>query len=386
MQKNPIFNSLILGLYFLTFISSGLHAGTDTLLHAESRGEKSSLSADGPYIIHHLDGTMRVICVNKDGRVQDSTYAIIPEGFSFCVTDHAGKYPFKVKLHPIKRPEWKYNQPDKVFVMSDPHGRLDCVVSLLQGNGVINENLEWSFKNNHLVVIGDVFDRGEDVTAIFWLLYKLEAEAEKAGGTVSFLLGNHEALVLSNDLRYTKEKYKLLAEKLNLSVPELYGAETELGQWLATRNTIQVIGRDLYVHAGLGKAFYDHQLNIPDINEEISQALFLKKVERKALSPLTTFLYGGEGPLWYRGLVRKEPKYYPLSTDSLTLILKRYKVDRIIVGHTIFEDISTFYSRRVIGVNVDNLKNKTEKRGRAILIEKKTYYAVGDKGKMKILQ
>ena len=38
------------------------------------------------------------------------------------------------------------------------------------------------------MVIGDIFDRGKDVPQIFWLFYKLEDEAAKAGGTVSFLL------------------------------------------------------------------------------------------------------------------------------------------------------------------------------------------------------
>ena len=54
----------------------------------------------------------------------------------------------------------------------------------------------------------------DDGHLMVYLFYKLEDEAAKTGGHVSFLSGNHEALVLSNDLRYTKDKYKLLAEKL----------------------------------------------------------------------------------------------------------------------------------------------------------------------------
>ena len=42
------------------------------------------------------------------------------------------------------------------------------------------------------MIIGDIFDRGKDVPQIFWLFYKLEEEAAKAGGHVSFMLGNHE--------------------------------------------------------------------------------------------------------------------------------------------------------------------------------------------------
>ena len=57
----------------------------------------------------------------------------------------------------------------------------------------------------------------------------------------------------------------------------------------------------------------------------------------------------------------------------------------MIVGHTVFEDISTFYDGRVIGVNVDNKKNREKGKGRALLVEKGVYYVVGDKGKMRKL-
>lgn len=275
---------------------------------------------------------------------------------------------------------WKAPRSEKVFVMSDPHGRMDCVVSLLRGNGVIDENLHWSFGGNHLVIIGDIFDRGKDATQIFWLVYKLEDEAEKAGGRVSFLLGNHETMVLADDLRYTKEKYKSLAEELGMRYPQLFGPDTELGRWLETRNTIEIIGTDLYVHAGLGRMFYDEDLSVSQVNEEISKALFMSKSERKALSPLTGFLYGNEGPLWYRGLVRTDEKYNPIKSKDLKKILKRYTVERIIVGHTIFDDISSFHGGRVIDVNVDNKKNQEEKRGRGLLIDGDDYLVVGDEG------
>lgn len=379
------FLRLFLSTLVLVLISSGISAGTyhsgdKKKDHKEKKEQKDKLSGDGPYILYQPDGSARVISVNKKGKITDKTYAVLPKDFSFRVTDHKGNYPFDVKLHPLKRPDWKYTRPEKVFVMSDPHGRLNCVISLLQGNGVINDKYQWSFGKNHLIIIGDVFDRGKDVLQIFWLFYKLEDEATKAGGHVSFLLGNHEALVLSNDLRYTKDKYKQLAQKLGKEYPQLFGSDTELGRWLATRNTMQIIGTDLYVHAGLGKLFYDKDLSIPTVNREMSKALFMSKKERKALSPLTEFLYGNDGPIWYRGLVRTDEKYKPLENKDLQEILKRYKVGHIIVGHTIFKDISTFYNGQVIGVNVDNKENREKKRGRAVLIEGNTYYVVGDAG------
>lgn len=365
--------------FTLTTISSGLWAGTLDL-EDKKKEQKEELSADGPYVIYQPDSKIRVVSVDKNKQVVDTTYTTLPKDFTLHVIDHKGRYPFDVKLHPIQRPEWNYQQPQKVFVLSDPHGKLDCVISLLQGNGIINDKYQWNFGNNHLVIIGDIFDRGKDVPQIFWLFYKLEDEAKQAGGQVSFQLGNHEPLVLANDLRYAKGKYKLLAEKLGIDYPQLFGPDTELGRWLGTRNTIQMIGHDLYVHAGLGKDFYDHNLSIPTVNKEMSKALFLNKKERKELSPLTAFLYGNEGPVWYRGLVRTDSKYKPLAQDSLQLIMDRYQTKHIIVGHTIFEDISTFYDGKVIGVNVDNEENREKKRGRALLIDNGIYYVVSDKG------
>ncbi len=342
-----------------------------------------SLSADGPYILYQTEGPTRVIAVTPDGRVDTTAYAALPDDFGFQVVSTDQKHQFHVKLHKVERPDWDYTMPEKLFVMSDPHGNLDCVVSLLRANGIMDENYCWTYGKNHLAVVGDVFDRGNDVLQIFWLLYKLEQEATEAGGRLHFLLGNHEPLVLMDDLRYTKPKYKLLADTLGLAYPSLFSRSTELGRWLCTRNTMMRVGSNLLVHAGLSKQFYDADLSIPTVNEQMSHGLYMRKAARRADSPLTYFLFASYGPIWYRGMVKPDEKYNPLAADTLTMILQKYGAERVIVGHTIFDDISTFYDNRVIAVNVDNAKNRQEKRGRAILIENGEIYVVGDEGIMR---
>ncbi|MCD8297415.1 MAG: metallophosphoesterase, partial [Prevotella sp.] len=348
----------------------------------EDSDDTAVLTADGPYIFHNADGSAQVISVNLKGQIIKQSYDSIPDDFRFGVVSHEGKHRFEVTLHQIKRPEWQCGQPEKLFVMSDPHGNFDCVVSLLQGNGVIDENYHWSFGKNQLVVNGDVFDRGDDVLPIFWLFYNLEQEAADAGGRMDFLLGNHEPMVFTNDLRYTKEKYLLLADSLHIAYPELWGRSTELGRWLCSRNVIMKIGRNLLLHAGLSSEFYDLDISIPAVNELLSFNPYMKRYLRRADYPLTYKLATTYGPLWYRGMVKQEEEYHPLAADTLSLLLQRYDVDRIIVGHTIFDDISAFYDNQVIAVNVDNQKNRDEKKGRAILIEKGTVYVVGDEGIM----
>lgn len=374
------FSLYIISLCFL--ISSGFTAGAQEI--EKDHPEQEQPAPDGPYIFHLPDGRVRVISVNQEGEVSDQIFTLSPES-SFPVFSHEGNFLFDVTLHPISRPDWKYQQPEEFVVMSDPHGNWDCLVSTLLMNGVIDQEYRWKYGANHLMILGDVFDRGNDVLPIFWLIYKLEQEAEQAGGRVSFMLGNHEPMVLANDVRYVEKKYAALSEQVGVDYAAFFGPDTELGRWLGTRNTIEIIGNDLFVHAGLGEAFLEQNLSIPQVNEEMSRGLFMTKEQRNQLSPLTEFLYGSVGPIWYRGMVRNDKRYYPLEPETLDRILDAYGVQRVIVGHTIFPDIVSFYNGKVIDVNVNNQKNFDQVLGRGILIKAGKTYIISDKGILRTL-
>ena len=81
-------------------------------------------------------------------------------------------------------------------------------------------------------------------------------------------------------------------------------------------------------------------------------------------------------------MVKDDPKYNPIAADTLQMVLERYDVDRVIVGHTIFNEVTSFHQGKVIGVNVDNDKNRKHHRTRALLVEGGETWLVGDKGKM----
>lgn len=328
---------------------------------------------DGPYIIHKGE-SLEIVRVTKDGL---SIETRTNKGEPFRVSSQDEKHQFEVTLHNVERPAWKYNQPDKTLIMSDPHANMDAFVSVLLAQGVINDSYEWTWDDGHLVIIGDVFDRGDDVLPIFWLIYKLEEEASKAGGAVHFLLGNHEEMILRNNLKYTNAKYKNLAEKLGVQYRELWNRHTELGYWLITRNTIEVIGSNLIVHAGLSKDFFEQQWKIPQLNEVVSSFLYLIKEERSK-SEEAKFLFGSGGPFWYRGMVRTDEKYNPVSDEYVNKILDAYNVKRIYVGHTIFDEVSLFYEGKVIGVNVNNKRNKDAGKSRGVLIENEKCFLIDD--------
>lgn len=353
---------------------------------ADKDHEEKKLSADGPYLLYPEEGGFRSISVDMAGCLNDQTFKAIPKGFSFDVYSDKGEKLFPVALHKVKRPEWKSRQAEKMLILSDPHANWECFSSILKEWKVVDEDYRWTFGKNQLVVIGDVFDRGKDVLPIFWLLYKLEKEAADAGGQLVFLLGNHEGMVLAGDLRYVKDKYLHLADTLGIPYQQLWNKQTELGRWLATRNTMQLIDDNLFVHAGLSLQFLDKNKSIPEVNKIMSEGLFLTKQERKDASEDIAFMYATYGPIWYRGMVHSADRYHPLYPEDLPKIFDKYKAKRLFVGHTIFDDISTFYKYRVVAVNVDNKKNMEKKRGRGVLVEDNRMYVIFDSGKKELIK
>lgn len=341
---------------------------------------------DGPYLFHLPNNKARLISIDENGFVNDEIVAV-DENLILSVIFHSKKHRFQVKLHNIKQRSWKHEPSDKIFVLGDPHGNLDCFVNVLQANNVINDKYQWIYGNNHLMIEGDVFDRGNDVLPIFWLIYKLEQEAKEAGGQVSFIYGNHEILVLVNDLRYITTKYRQLANKYSeeMRYADFFGVDTELGRWLSKQNTIEVIGRDMYVHAGFSMLVYDTGLTISQINEELRKGLHKSTSQRNSQSQHSQLLFKTNGPLWYRGLVDRERDNAITDENDLNKIFNLFDVDRIIVGHTIFDDVTTFFKGKVIALNVDNFKNWNNNKGRGILIENGiTYIIYGDGRKNKL--
>ena len=59
------------------------------------------------------------------------------------------------------------------------------LIKMLSGLKDEKNNIEW-----------------DKVNEILWFVYDLEGQAKEKGGRVHYLLGNHEYMVLYNDLRY----------------------------------------------------------------------------------------------------------------------------------------------------------------------------------------
>ena len=333
------------------------------------------LTPDGPYILEVGDG-YRYITVDKKGNIIDEILNSKPKNITVLSDD--AKYSFKVHLSKdkFKRIPAKIDSPKKNLVLGDPHGDFESLYLTLLNNKVIDKKFNWTFGKNHLMVLGDIFDRGDDCTTILWLMYKLEQEAREKGGMVNYMIGNHEDMVLKGDNRYINDKYIRLADTLKIEHKNLYAKNTEFGKWIRTKNLIQIVGDNVFLHAGLSEDFMKADLDLDFVNSTVDNWLGMDKKSLAKQGGDTEMIYRTYGLLWYRGMVSDNVKYKPITPELTDKILKMYNVNKVIVGHTIFDDITLKQDGKVVTVNIRPEKNRLAKRGMGILIKEDDFYVI----------
>jgi len=254
-------------------------------------------------------------------------------------------------LPPRTAPVARLPATPRIVALSDIHGQYGLLVKLLRAHHVIDNQDRWALGTATLVVAGDVFDRGPQVTEAFWLLYGLQQQAAAAGGAVHFVLGNHETMVLYDDLRYVNPKYLKSAQLLGRSYPALYGPDSTIGQWLRTRPVLLRVGDTLFLHGGIAPENLDLVRTMEATNAGYQAAVGLPKEQVKA-APDTARLFDGKtSPIWYRGYFDGR-----MDTAQVEALLKQLDLTRIVVGHTSMPHVSSFHGDRIIAID-SSIKN-----------------------------
>jgi hypothetical protein len=240
-----------------------------------------------------------------------------------------------------------------LFVVADTHGEYEILVDMLRAHRVVNAALGWRFGAGQLIVLGDVFDRGAHQLEILWLLYELDEQARAAGGAVHLLLGNHEIMAMTGDLRYLHARYALSAQQLGVqSYSQLFDAHGVLGQWLRTRPAVLKLNDGLYLHGGISRALVDRGLSLAEINDGVRAGLNELPPSGPDERERVEFLLGPAGPLWYRGYFAEDARAPEATSAELDGVLARFGVNRVLVGHTKVPTITPLYDGKVIAVQV----------------------------------
>nr|WP_233150319.1 metallophosphoesterase [Pontibacter sp. BT310] len=287
-----------------------------------------------------------------------------------------------------------------MIAISDIEGNFDAFYSFLVKNGVMDEKYNWAFGKGHLVLNGDFVDRGGDVTQVLWLIYMLEEKAEKAGGKVHYIIGNHEIMNLYGDNSDTDTKYVAVAKQISgkknwdEAGRYLFSAESELGKWLRSKNVVEKIGDYVFVHAGIKSKLIEENLTIPEINS-IARKYYGLRTKGLALNQKEQLVLNSyDSPYWDRSYAMNvliagvfafndplNASFHTTTQEEAEQILQFYDAAKMVVGHNVVSDITTDYKGHLIKIDVKHGHEKYSGKTKGLLIENGIEYKVDDLGK-----
>jgi hypothetical protein len=364
--------NILTTLSFLLFSSSSAlslcEKNDDPIINTKISSKPFSKKSitDGPYIFYE-DSSFLVKWTKNNKSHQKK---VKKDNFKFV------KKKFGLKLNSNDILEKINSTPDYIqtfsgvgnlIAISDIHGQYETFIKLLVNHKVIDENLNWIFGNGHLVVLGDLMDRGPKVTESIWLVYQLEKKAEISGGKVHVLLGNHELMVLNNDIRYVHNKYQETSKLLNTSYNNLYSENSIIGNWLRKKPVIIKINDLLFVHAGISLELVRKEITIENANKLFINQITGKSWDTILNDSLLTLMVGDNGPVWYRGYFDL-PVLHEYKIDYIT---KYFDVNHVIVGHTSFSHIISIYNNKILGID-SNIK--LGNYGEVLIVKNNLFY------------
>ncbi len=266
---------------------------------------------------------------------------------------------------------------DSLYVVGDVHGEYDRVLGLLRNAGLIDAEGQWVGGRSHVVFLGDIFDRGADVTRTFWFLYALERQAREAGGGAHVVLGNHETMVFTHDLRYVSRKEQLIADLHGASYPELFDIRhSVLGRWLAGRPVLMRVDGVLLAHGGVVPGSYPR--SVEAVNDSMrtymSEDLFYRWadstlalvtdsaaaervadqytnviiMDADAFARRSGFIFEEESILWFRGYVESDAL-----TAALDAVLDEFGAEIHVVAHTPVSTLESRYDGKLLAVDLE---------------------------------
>ncbi|MFN5238068.1 MAG: metallophosphoesterase [Bacteroidota bacterium] len=346
------------------------------LMHAGVISDDLRTAGDGPYVFYQGERVVVKYIVPRDSGLKVVTQRF-PNRESVvltCSVPETGDHFSFPLIASIALPPTRYERPERALVLSDIEGNFRALKTMLYGAGVIDRQLNWSYSNGSLILTGDFFDRGLRVTECLWLIYKLENEARAAGGSVHFLLGNHEVMNLSGESTYVRSKYVENARLMEQDYGDCFGVSSELGRWLRSKNAIEIIGDDAFCHGGISPEIMRTGLSPEQINL-ISRAHYGLQ-EREIHEPEARAVFNRKtGVFWYRGMAKAQ-----LAPDTVTGILDYIGAKKIIIGHTLQKDVTASFGGRIICIDLFHEENMRQGLVKTLLIEQGKYYIIDSRG------
>lgn len=146
---------------------------------------------------------------------------------------------------------------EPVYFIGDIHGEILKIHPLIKAAGLDSGPLEkpiWKGKKAIFVVVGDFINKGPNSSETIKYLMKLERTAEKNGGRVIVLAGNHEISFLMDPFTEKTEAFRNeMAHSFLNFCNSVYDSKTAEGRWLRDRPAALRINGIFVSHSGFPK-------------------------------------------------------------------------------------------------------------------------------------
>lgn len=338
---------------------------------------------DGPYIFEENDSTLMVNHIRgnqDDGFYVDRRIVGTDSSFTSYSFFHLDSTRFEFTIQPnIKSPDDSYDDDQPILAISDIESGFKTFRDFLITHQVIDDELNWTFGLGHLVLLGDFVDRGFSTTQVLWFIYKLEQDARQHGGTVHFILGNHEIKNMQGNFDSASPKYVHIASILGKKPHELYEPHSVLGRWMSSKNTVERINGILFSHGGLNPDLVNIKLTISDINRIVRENYYRPFYPKPEKTIEQRLISSHSGVAWYRGYFKDE-----LAQEEIDRVLFHFDAGAIVVGHTLQSKVNARFNGKVIGIDVRHPKDYSSsfpnQRSEGLLIEGGTIYRLRHDG------
>lgn len=350
-------------------------------IHARSIATSYPDYLDGPHLVWVDDNDAFIFYLKRDSAKDETMHlkrelVVDSSPYSFRgIGEDTSEYTI---IKEKSRPPDSFKNVRNILTIGDIHGGYDSLILFLKNNKVVDKDLNWAWGDGHLVFLGDIFDRGEKVTECLWLIYKLEHQAYEQGGRIHLILGNHEMLIIHEEIKDISVKYSYLTYYVDINYWDFYDENTEFGRWLMHHNLALKIDDKLFIHAGISPEFLNRDLDLESMNEYMD-LYFTGRIDSSHAESVRFLLWDSMGPIWYRGYLSKGENYPRIQESEIDRALEHFNVSKIIVGHTNVEKIQSFYNKKVYATDIPfYLPNITFQ---ALLIEDDKYFRLFSDGR-----
>jgi hypothetical protein len=148
------------------------------------------------------------------------------------------------------------DRADEIFAIGDAHSDFKRLARAMAAAGIIQspvdhpEDARWSAGKAVLVTTGDMIDKGPRALDVLRLLKWVRTDAERVGGRVLILAGNHEAEFLANPGAPKGREFAGQLTKAHISPAETGACKGELGELLCSLSFAARVGDWFFSHGG----------------------------------------------------------------------------------------------------------------------------------------